>query len=361
MKKLIALFAVLMLTLSIVSCAKNNESVDVAGDSEAIAIIGLQDGDISLSIEEIKSLDSVTKDVISISSSGEEKKYTATGVLFETILQKYNKSQKDLAGIRAVAEDGYSIDVPSDVLKNRDVILAYEIDGKPLDEKSKPIRIVVPDERAMYWVRNLGKIEIIKSLEKNETQKLVMFDTATQMLNQYDYTYYESVDKAIKSSEIIEQFASNNSFDRVYIKSSDGLEKNETKEVLESGYIKVTGKEAPLFLSPEMPKGMHIKYILWFGCENTGFLTVDGALKVFEAKTYDDKTGVALTDIFNEVGMTDSDKYVLKADDGYSVEIFSSDIDKGIVYKENDIVRAYFEGLGKNTSIKKLLSIEAVK
>ncbi|MGF7058491.1 molybdopterin-dependent oxidoreductase [Brassicibacter mesophilus] len=361
MKKLVILIMSLILALSIAACAKSNEPIDVVGDVEIIAISGLQDEVIVLNIEEIKSVEPVTKDVISISSSGEEKKYKATGALFETILQKYNKSQKDLAGIRLVAGDGYSIDVPSEVLKSRDVILAYEIDGKPLDEKSKPIRIVVPDERAMYWVRNLSEIEIIKNIEKDETQKLIVFDTATQILNQYDYTYYESVDKAVKSAEIMEQFVNSKNFDRIYIKSSDGLEKNETTEVFKTGYIKVTGEEAPLFLSPDMPKGMHVKHILWFGCDNTGFLSVDEALKTLESKTYGDKIGVALKDIFDEVGMAAFDKYVFKSDDGYSVEISSSDIDKGVVYKKDNVVRVYFEGLDKSTSVKKLLSIEAVK
>ena len=55
------------------------------------------------------------------------------------------------------------IEVPHEILAARDIIFAYEIDGKPLAEKAKPIRAVLPEERAMYWVRNLKTVEILRT------------------------------------------------------------------------------------------------------------------------------------------------------------------------------------------------------
>src|SRR5699024_1534893 len=127
------------------------------------------------------------------------------------------------------------IDIPSEILKNRDIMLVYEIDDKPLFEDSQPLRVVVPDERAMYWVKSLSKIEIIDDGEgeqaNNETNEIVIFDTAISNLEQQDYEYYESMDKAIKTEELLSKFASDNMEGKIFIKAVDGLEKGESNQV----------------------------------------------------------------------------------------------------------------------------------
>ena len=102
----------------------------------------------------------VNKDVVSVSSSGEETEMNVSGGLLGELLEIHGISQIELNGIRVTAVDGYSMEIPSEVLKNRDIILAYEIDGKPLLEKNRPVRIIIPGERAMYWVSAVSTIEI---------------------------------------------------------------------------------------------------------------------------------------------------------------------------------------------------------
>ena len=44
----------------------------------------------------------------------------------------------------------------------KQVLLAYLQDGKPLDDKAGPYRIVIPEERRMArWVRQVTKLKIV--------------------------------------------------------------------------------------------------------------------------------------------------------------------------------------------------------
>ncbi len=361
-KKLCILSLMIVLVLIFTACS-DSESKVTSKEKEAedsIIISGIEDSDIQIKLDEIKDLEAITRDVISIDSNGDKKEYTVTGALFDEVLKKYGKSQKDITVIRLIAGDGYSIEVPNEVLKNRELILAYEINGEPLDEKTQPLRAVVPDERAMYWVRNLLQIEVIKNVEKTEISKVVFLETAVENIEQHDYTYYESVDKAVKVNELISTFEEISDDKTVYLKASDGLEKNETSEIFTSGYIKVTGKETPLFLLPDLPKGMHVKEMLLFTYGKTAFFSFENGLKVFEL--CGEKQGISLKDIINETGLTQGEKYLFEALDGYTVEIDEADIEKGIVYKRTmGGYAVYFEGLGKNTTVKQLLSFEVIK
>src|SRR5699024_9063239 len=121
--RMVIIIAVIML-LMLTACGKETGTQPSNADiPDEITILGLGDEDVQVSVDDIKQLEKVNKDVISISSSGEENEMNVSGGLLEELLQQHGKSQKDLSGIRVVAIDGYSIDIPSEVLKNRDVIL----------------------------------------------------------------------------------------------------------------------------------------------------------------------------------------------------------------------------------------------
>ena len=45
---------------------------------------------------------------------------------------------------------------------DKQVVLAYLQDGKPIDEKAGPYRVVVPDEKRMArWMRQVTKLKIV--------------------------------------------------------------------------------------------------------------------------------------------------------------------------------------------------------
>jgi hypothetical protein len=336
---------------------QNNEMKEVV----EISIKGLKDGDKKISIEKLKELAPVIEEMESITSSGEIKKKKVTGISLEGLLELYGASQKNYGGIRFIAGDSYSIVVPKEILQKRDVVLAYEVEDKPLDEKALPLMSAIPDERSMYWVKNLVGIELLEE-EQSTINKIVFIETAASSLQQEDYTYYESTDKAIKVVDLFNAFSGVTDKKGASLKAVDGLEKHEDIEVLKSGYIKVTGKDIPLFLSPELPKGMHVKNILLLTYGDTIYVSLTQALNAFENKAVEDKKGVSLKSLFKEAGLNSGDKYLCIAEDGYETEISADHIEKGLVYPRNKGgFTLMFEGMPKNTKIKGIIKIEAKK
>ncbi|MDI6705728.1 MAG: molybdopterin-dependent oxidoreductase [Bacillota bacterium] len=354
----------LILMMAAAACSKpaENAAPEEGKEGEKLVITGLESTDIEVTVEELKSMESVTTDAVAIDSAGNTNTYTVTGPLLEDLLKKHGKSQRDLSGIRLVAGDGYSIEVPPEVLEARDVILAHTIDGQPLDEQSKPVRAVVPGERAMYWVRNLAKIEVLEGIKSTEVNRLYFIETGFSGTPAEDYTYYESTDKAVRVDQLISYLGIEDQPDTVAFKAVDGFEKNEQRDIFNGGYIKFTGDDTPAFLSPDLPKGMYIKNILWFTYGGNVVFSAEKGLECMDIKTAGEKQGIGMTDIISETGLSSAEVYLLTAEDGYTVEIEAGDMGKGIVYiNDKGQVAVYFDGLPKNTSIKGLLSVEAVK
>lgn len=355
MKRINSLLKVLLFVLLVISI-----SMVAMAAQDKVVITGFEE-DIEVSVAELKELPVITKTVVSVNSSGEESEYTITGALFSDLLEKYGKLQKDIKAIRLVAGDGYAIDVDENVLKNREIILGYLYNGQPIEERYQPVRVVIPEERAMYWVKNLVKIEIVDFVKTTQTNSIYFLETAVSEVEQTDYTYYESIDKAVNVTGLMAKLGLNNSSRAVGMVAADGFEKSEETAIFDNGYIKITGEYAPMFLSPDIPKGMYVKSLLFIQYGGSTVCSVQQALEVFEKTTLDDNTGIKISDLFKKSGLVSADKYLLKAVDGYSVEVTTADIKKGLIYlDEKGRIRSYFQGLPKNTSVKYLYSIEPV-
>lgn len=347
--------------LLMVGCA--TESTDISNDIEnedILTISGLANGDVDITVEEIMGYEQVTDDVIAVDSAGKEESYSVKGSLLSDVLTDYNVSQNDLHAIRLLAGDGYQIEVPSEVLKARDIILAYEINGEQLDEKTKPLRAVVPDERAMYWVRNLIKIEILQATASESISKVIFMNTAFQQLPKEDYTYYESVDEAVKIIDLLTQNEiDSTNIETVTFKASDGLEKNETGDIFVNSYFKFSGDDAPLFLSPEMPKGMYIKNILFCRVSNTAFVNEKGALDVFP-NSETDVSDLNIKALFSGLNVIQSDIYTLEDLGGNSYEVSAAELNAAVITIDSEGgLNIELNSNGENQIVKDLLKIEA--
>jgi hypothetical protein len=66
----------------------------------------------------------------------------------------------------AEAADGYRVVIAlpemDPAFTDKEIVLAFLKDGKPLDEKEGPYRIVIPDEkRPARWIRQLTALKIV--------------------------------------------------------------------------------------------------------------------------------------------------------------------------------------------------------
>ncbi|MGD0152512.1 MAG: molybdopterin-dependent oxidoreductase [Thermacetogeniaceae bacterium] len=330
-------------------------------DAQQILVHGLQDGDWEITLGDLKKLPAVTRHAEATRSNGEEIRVDATGPLLDTLLKKYGKSQQEFDRVRFTARDNYSIAVPADILKSRSIILSYINDGKPLEADWQPIRVVIPGERAMYWVKDMIRIDLETGADRMPTRKLVFLDAASQNLPQEDYQYYDSTDRAIKTKDLLVKYGDGGSAQNVFIKAGDGLEKNETGANFMSAYIKITGQDAPKFLAPSLPEGMQIRDLLVVNYSATAFFDYAEGMRVLPRQTAGGRTGIALSEICKQTGLIGANDYMFTRSDGRSVLVATTDLGNGLVYKDANGALAFTSsGASGPIDVDDLLSIEPV-
>jgi hypothetical protein len=99
---------------------------------------------------------------------------TFVGVPLQAVLEKAGITfEKSLSGKRLAscllveAADGYQVvfalpEIDS-AFNDKKIVLAFSKNGKPLDEKEGPYRIVIPDEKRMArWVRQVKTLRILE-------------------------------------------------------------------------------------------------------------------------------------------------------------------------------------------------------
>ena len=64
----------------------------------------------------------------------------------------------EMAPVRA---DEYDTKLLQDYLKGHPIMLAYGIDGEPLEEDAIPCRIIIRYSDSAYWVRQVTRIELV--------------------------------------------------------------------------------------------------------------------------------------------------------------------------------------------------------
>jgi hypothetical protein len=110
---------------------------------------------------------------VKITTSASGTSATFEGVTLKAVLEKAgvgfgeNMRGKRLASFLLVeAADGYRVVIALPELDpaftDKQVVLAFLKDGKPLDDKEGPYRIVIPDEKRMArWVRQVTALKIV--------------------------------------------------------------------------------------------------------------------------------------------------------------------------------------------------------
>jgi DMSO/TMAO reductase YedYZ molybdopterin-dependent catalytic subunit len=352
---------ILIVLLLFSGCSGSEEKSE--GLSEGVLTIIWQGRETEINISEIMNLDSVEKEVAAVDSENEDCVRPVKGVLLGDILSNYMGIKlSEIYSMRFSAGDGYAIEIPPEVVREREIILACEIDGEPLQEESRPFRAVIPDERTMYWVKNLVKIELIEGHVINKITGIVFIESLIKVLETQDYDYYGSIDRAVPAADLLMEFREGEEQDFIVMVTSDGLEKNESKEIFKGGFLKINGEDSPAFLDPEIPKGMWLKDIFAIFYGKTAYVSAVQGTGMFENIPVEGERGVCLKEIMEKAGMEEYSNYLMRALDGYTVAVDSEDLDNCILYvNEGGQVCTYFEEMGEMYKIKDLLSIENKK
>lgn len=361
--RLLPFLLIFIIMLTLAGCGEKTETAGdlTAEDGQEFVITGLTDSDYPITVGELKKLPAITKKARATRSNGEVVKIKATGCLLEDVLQQQGKSVKDYSTIRFSARDGYSIAVPPDILKNRSIILAYRIDGKSPDEENRPVRVVIPGERAMYWVRMLERIDLETGAEQTPVKKVIFLETAVKTLPQEELKDFDSTDKAVKTKDLVNAYAGSDKISNVFITAGDGLHKNETGSNFLSAYIKITGKEAPKFLAPHLPQGMHIRDLLCINYGETSFLAYSQGKKVLPPQTLEGQSGIALSDVIKQTGLSRAARYKFSSLDGQSLELAVDELGNGLIHENAQGNLAFYCPGTADKSMDNLLVIECLE
>ncbi len=315
-----------------------------------ISLIGVEQDAVAIDMETITN--AFPKTAVTIESQSETGESTAVekaGALLADLLSDYGYTQEELEAVRFTAGDGYSMEVPSEILARRDIVLAYEKDGQPLAEESQPLRVIIPEERAMFWVRNLEEIHVLKDLQPPRVESIRFLETKAAALPAGQTT----LDTGMLAD------AAGDVWERVYLQAADGFQRYETKDNFLKGSIAMRGEGSPAFVSDALPKGMHVRELTAAALADVGFVSVVSAKNLLGSVSFDEYQGLLLSDVAALFAMDNEQaRHRLTGYDGYAVEVEYADLEQGLVYEEGGELRTYFPHLPQNTAVRGIYSLE---
>lgn len=156
---LVMTMAVLVLGACLCLCGCAPDDIDISGYADREIIIeGATEEPVSVSIAELKDMECVS--VKTESTSDKIGKVKATGPLLETVLSSKGIDIADVKKLTFYGADEYFYSLQDDYIAEHDIIMAFGLDGKPLDAENAPCRIIIPKSDSAYWIRMLERIEI---------------------------------------------------------------------------------------------------------------------------------------------------------------------------------------------------------
>lgn len=156
----IVVLVIAMLSLA-VFCSCGTDDIDISGyEDMTLTLTGVEDEDIVLTVADLKTMD--CKTIKTESTSDKIGEVRATGPWLDTVLEQYGCKQADFNSIKFYGSDEYDAKLYTDYLAEHPIMLAYGLNGEPLDDETKPVRIIIRDSDSAYWVRMVTKIEFEK-------------------------------------------------------------------------------------------------------------------------------------------------------------------------------------------------------
>lgn len=333
-------------------------------ETETFFINGGKKGKIQISMDELKKLPTVKSKCILKKSTGTEIEMTAEGPTLDAVLKHFGDELSTYKGMGITGRDGYYALVSKDILDQRKIILAYKIDGKPISEEEKPIRIVIPEEMGVYWVKLVGSIDLYEDIAKKDIQSIKMFDPLTKDIKPYMYEYYGSKDESIEIGKILRELENVNPKGFFTMVSSDGLIKNETIAiVLQRYYIKTTGKNAPMNIAPNFKLGMNVKNMAYFSTTEDVVIFPQEMMKLTQMKKIQGYEGMPLDEIMSNVGLMDMDQksFELVGADGQKINISGEKANECILNYKDKTVTAMWNTKDGVKILEDLLEVNEIR
>ncbi len=310
--------------------------------------------------------------------------HTLKGVYLDDILDVYanGKKTEDFAGMTLFAIDGYETVLTEEVYNTNKggskMIIAYEYDGVVLnpDEKSGALRVVLPDQTANSWAKQLSKIELLSNVVVLPETEQIYFAEGLGENYEGSYEFKQEVD-GVEKEYINYGLSFKKLFDAglltadekqdMFVYAWDGEEYTSTKtyeyyidaffvygtkEKSDNGEITAVEK-SPVFNGSNIKKGMKVKNTLYANTNKKSLVALNTAFAKLDT---DDNKEIALKDLLKAVNMKESaSEYAVTDLDGKETTISGEDIKNATIKLEED---GYYFISGSNKIIISGLKIK---
>ncbi len=335
----------------------------IARDENSFTIHWGTEEFIRVTVDELKKYPTVKESTVLIKSTGSKEDMVVEGPLLSEVLKKHGIQLADFQGIGVTGRDGYYALMSKELLEKRKVILTYRVNGQENIKEDKPVRVVVPDELGVYWVRMVSNIDLYTDIPDKDIKSVKIFDPLTRDIEPYMYEYYGSKDMAIEIGKILAKFNYVNLEGFFTMVSSDGLSKNEViNMVRQRYYIKVTGDGAPMNIAPNFKLGMNVKSMAYFSTTTDAVIFPREMQKITGLSELDAQKGMMLEKVLEGVGVITprEKKFELMNTTGQFIQIPGQDLTKCILVYKQEKVTAFYQGADGLVQLADLLEINEI-
>jgi Na+-translocating ferredoxin:NAD+ oxidoreductase RnfG subunit len=329
-------------------------------DENSFLISWPQNNSIRVNVEELKDYQQVTSETILQKTTGVKINITASGPLLADVLKKNNIDINNYEAIGITGRDNYYTMISKDIIQNRDIILGIVFDGEEILREEKPIRVVVPDEMGVYWVKMVNRIDLYEHISPKDIRNVHIFDALTRDIEPYYYEYYGSKDKSFLVGKILNKFSFVDPNGFFTMAGSDGLIKNETiSMVRDRYYIKTEGDNAPMNISPAFKLGMNVKEMSYFSTTTDSIIFPDVMMKVIGEESISQGKAMKLDIALQEAGMVleSGDKVILVDINGIEYPISLTQLESSYLIPSGNSADAIIGG----TIIKEVQRITKIQ
>jgi hypothetical protein len=356
-RKLMIVLCLTMLIVALTGCSSQTAdlaTVGLANDAN-LEITGESTG-INLTASDMQAREQLSFESTNVDSNGNIAQVAVTGFSLGALLEENGIALSEIASLNLIASDGYIMSVPAEYYTDEDVFILLSYEGEALEYP----RSCLPDQRAMYWVKDLIKIELVAGTPLGAESIVSQIDifregvTAleAQILNNRGFDV-----PAYSLKDYFEKYIGALPASPLKMIAMDGFEKTETADVFFENFVTYTAEtgeegDLPLYFSETISDGMRVKQLDF---------VISGNNAIYFGQE------ISVTDLFEAVGMGSADSYSFIASDGFETVVPFDAIEYGEVFVDADegFMRASFDGYDWGDTkgggkVKYLISIKAI-
>lgn len=303
-------------------------------DENSFLIAWPDNRSVRVNIDDLKLFPQVTAKTILQKTTGVKINIEASGPLLADVLSKNGIDINEYEAIGITGRDNYYTMIGKDIIQSRQIILGTVFDGKEILREEKPIRVVVPDEMGVYWVKMVNRIELYTHISPKDIRNVHIFDALTRDIEPYYYEYYGSKDKSVLVGKILKKFSAVDPNGFFTMTGSDGLVKNETiSMVRDRYYIKAEGENSPMNISPAFKLGMNVKEMNCFSTTTDAVIFPEVMLKVIGGENSPQSKEIVLKEVLEEAGMVleEGDSLIVTDTSGKEYQLSGSELEGSVL------------------------------